>query len=171
MGEPESSAPVADTRAPLGADLIVPALAIAFTAYFFVSVHDLAWEAKATATIVGATLMALVALQLARVAARILSGRASLSLRALIRPYGINAKRIAIVVATGAFIFLIPWLGLTLGLFLLTAILMLLLREASLKATLATSAIVAGTAYGLFIALLNSRLPRGPVEKLLAALF
>ena len=34
-------------KKPLGADLVIPALALGFAAYFFVSIADLAWEAKA----------------------------------------------------------------------------------------------------------------------------
>ena len=37
-------------KKPLGADLIIPALALGFAAYFFVSIADLAWEAKASAS-------------------------------------------------------------------------------------------------------------------------
>ncbi len=31
---------------PLGADLVIPGLALCFTVYFYVSIADLAWEAK-----------------------------------------------------------------------------------------------------------------------------
>jgi hypothetical protein len=34
-------------KAPLGADLVIPALALGFAIYFFFSIADLVWEAKA----------------------------------------------------------------------------------------------------------------------------
>lgn len=158
-------------RPALGGDLILPILAVAFTVYFFVSVSDLAWEAKANATMIGVVLLALVALQIARIVVRVLRREAALGLGAVIEPAGLGPTRLALIALSALFIALIPWLGLTLGLFLFVAALMMTLRAGSLRAIVATSAVIAGCAYALFIALLNSRLPHGPVEDLLAALF
>ena len=41
-------------KPPLGADLVIPALALGFAVYFFVSIADLAWEAKANGMVIGA---------------------------------------------------------------------------------------------------------------------
>lgn len=155
---------------PLGADLVLPALATGFTIYFFVSVGDLAWEAKANAVVIGTGLLALVALFLVRTGLMLARGAATLGFDKLIEPRWAWGPRLAIIGLCAVFIFLLPWLGLTLGLFLLTAALMFLLKAGSWRSIVATAAIVAATSYLLFIALLNSRLPRGPVEQLLAAL-
>jgi len=167
----ESAPPGPADKAALGADLVLPALGVAFAGYFFLSVQDLAWEAKATAVIVGAALLALIALLVARVLLRVAAGGASLSLAPLIEPRRTQPQRLAVLGLTGLFIVAIPWLGVTLGLFLLTGALMAVLGAGSWRRILATSGIVAATAYLLFIALLDSRLPRGPIEKLLAATF
>jgi len=45
------------------------------------------------------------------------------------------------------------------------------LRAGSWRKIVLASGTISVTAYLLFIVLLNSRLPRGPVERLLAALF
>lgn len=166
-----SADPHEGEKAALGADLVLPALAVALTVYFFVSVADLAWEAKANAVVIGVALLALVVLHVARVALRVWAGDASLSLVPLIEPRRTQGRRLMLVALTALFVFLIPWLGVTLGLFLLTSALMLVLGAGSLRMIAAVSATIAITAYLLFIALLNSRLPRGPVEKLLAMLF
>ncbi|MCK6453164.1 MAG: hypothetical protein L6R19_20295 [Alphaproteobacteria bacterium] len=158
-------------KAALGADLVLPALAVALTAYFFVAVADLAWEAKANAVVIGVVLLALVALHVARVALRVWAGEASLGIAPLIEPRRTQGARLMLVALTALFVFLIPWLGVTLGLFLLTGALMVVLGAGSLRMIATVSATVAIVAYLLFIALLNSRLPRGPVEKLLAMLF
>ena len=62
----------------LGADLVIPALALGFAAYFFVSIADLAWEAKANGVVIGGILVGLIAIQLVRVTLRVLLGVASL---------------------------------------------------------------------------------------------
>jgi len=166
-----SAAPPEAGKAALGADLVLPALAVALTVYFFVSVADLSWEAKANAVVIGVALLALIAVHVARVALRVWAGDATLSLAPLFEPRRTQRQRFLLVALTALFIFVIPWLGVTLGLFLLTAALMLVLGAGSIRMIAATSATVAIAAYLLFIALLNSRLPRGPVEKLLSMLF
>jgi hypothetical protein len=152
-----------------GGDLVLPLLAAAFTVYFFISVSEIAWEAKANAVTIGIALLVLIAVQTVRTALG--SGlRTGLRPGPLLAPRALTAPRIALVATTAIFVGLIPWLGLTLGLFLLTALLMAILRAGSAVRIALTAAIVAGSAYVLFIAILNSRLPRGPVEHLLAQL-
>lgn len=164
-----TSKSAADRPKPIGADLVLPALAAGFAIYFFVSVDDLVWEAKANAVVIGTGLLALIALFLARVGLMLARGEATLGFDKLIEPRWAWTPRLSIIGLCAVFIVLLPWLGLTLGLFLLTGTLMVLLRAGSWRSIAATAAIVAGTSYVLFIALLNSRLPRGPLERLLAA--
>lgn len=158
-------------RRSIGGEFVIPALAIAFAIYFFVSVADLDWEAKANAVVIGIALLALVAIELVRIGLSLARGEADLRIGELAQPHDLMPRRLALVAITALFIFVIPWLGLTLGLFLLTAALMALLRAGSVRLIVVTSAVIAAAAYLLFIALLNSRLPRGPIEKLLATLF
>lgn len=168
---PNSAPPSDDGREMVGGDLVLPGLAVAFAAYFFYSVWDLSWEAKANATIIGVTLLVLIGVFLARTALKVMRGEAGLGFDTLIEPRSMQGRRFAVVALTALFIVVIPWLGLTLGLFALVVALMLVLRAGSYRIIVATSATVAIAAYLLFIALLNSRLPRGPLEKLLALLF
>ena len=158
-------------KASLGGELVLPALAAAFTAYYFTSVWDLTWEAKANATVIGVVLLALIAVQGVRVGARILAGGANLGLGTLFAPRRVLGARLAVTAITAGFIVVLPWLGLTLGLFVLVAALMLALREASPGTILLTAGTIAAGAYLLFVALLRSRLPHGPVESLLSVLF
>ena len=167
--------PMADPRndskeAALG-DLVIPALAAAFTLYFFDSIWDLAWEARATGIVVGCALLGLIGLLVIRVVRALAAGRAVLSFGNLIGPWPRGRQRIGIVVFCGLFVALVPWLGLTLGLFTLTTALMLLLGAGSWRAILAAAGTVSIAAYLLFIALLDTRMPRGPFEKLIALIF
>ena len=155
----------------LGGDLVLPGMAAAFAAYYFASIWNLTWEAKANATVIGVILLVLIAIYLARVALQVVSGRASLRLGSLFAPRRVLGQRAMVLAITAIFVAALPWLGLTLGLFALVAALMLALGAGSIRAILLTAGAIAGGAYLLFIALLNSRLPRGPVESLLSALF
>jgi hypothetical protein len=161
----------AEPRAPLGADLVIPALAGAFAIYFFVSIADLAWEAKANGVLIGTILVALIGIQLVRVGVRLARGTASLGLDPLWAPLEALPKRVGLVLLTVAFIATIRWLGLTLGLFLALAAALYLMGVRKPSHLVLVPLAVAGAAYGLFIAALDSDLPRGPVEHLLALLF
>ena len=159
------------TRAPaVGGELLLPALGIALAIYFLIDVRDLAWEARANATVIASILLALIAIHLTRIALRVVRGQASLEVGPLIEPRPLLPTRFLILALTGIFIVALPWLGLTLGLFLLVVVMMRVLRAGSWTKIVVTAAIVSTLAYLLFIALLNSRLPHGPIEKLLAAL-
>jgi len=153
------------------ADLVIPALAVAFTLYFFDSIWDLAWEARATGIVVGTALLALIVALVVRVVRRLAAGRATLSFGHLIGPWPHGRQRIGIVVLCALFIALLPWLGLTLGLFVLTSALMFLLGAGSWRAIVVASGAVSVSAYLLFVVFLNTRMPHGPVEKLIATLY
>ena len=154
-------------KSPLGADLVIPALALGFAAYFFVSIADLAWEAKANGVMIGGVLVLLVAIQVAKIVIQLARGRASLGFEALWAPRDALAKRIGLVGVTIAFIATLKWLGLTLGM-LLALFAALWIMGARGKALLLIPIAVAAAVYLLFVMLLQSDIPHGPVEKLLS---
>ena len=154
-------------KSPLGADLVIPALALGFAAYFFVSIADLAWEAKANGVIIGGVLVFLIALQAGRTVIQLVRRQASLGFQPLWEPRDALAKRIGLVVVTIAFIATLKWLGLTLGL-LLALFAALWIMGARGKALVLLPLAVAAAAYLLFVALLQSDIPHGPIEKLLS---
>jgi hypothetical protein len=156
---------------PLGADLVIPLLALAFAAYFFYSIAGLVWEAKANGVIIGTLLVVLVAAQLVRIAISVAKGRANLSTAPLWEPRDALPKRFGMVLVTIVFIVTIPWLGLTLGLLAHMAAALWIMGVRNKKVIAAISITVAACAYLLFIAALNSSFPHGPVEKSLAPLF
>ena len=150
----------------LGADLIIPALALGFAIYFFVSIADLAWEAKANGVVIGGILIGLIALQAIRVAIEVVKRRADLSFGALWEPRDALGKRVGMVVITVAFIATLNWLGLTLGL-LLALFAALWIMGARGKPLVIVPLAVAAAAYLLFVVLLQSDIPHGPIERLL----
>ena len=154
----------------LGADLVIPALALAFAAYFFYSIHGLAWEAKANGVIIGTLLVVLATAQVVRIFVRVARGAANLSTAAIWKPREVLGKRHGMVAVTIVFIGAIPWLGLTLGLFLGMAASLWIMGVRRPRVLLAIAFIVAAAAYLLFIAALDSNFPHGPVENLIAFL-
>ena len=152
-------------RKPLGADLIIPALALGFAVYFFVSIADLAWEAKANGMVIGGIMVFLIAVQVVRVAIRVFKGEASLGLSGLWEPREVLGKRVGMVLVTIAFIATLSWLGLTLGL-LLSLFAALWIMGARGKPLAIIPIVVAAAAYLLFVYLLQSDIPHGPIERL-----
>jgi hypothetical protein len=153
-------------KAPLGADLVIPLLALGFAIYFFWSIADLAWEAKANGVVIGVALIALVVVQVARIAWAVAQGTADLSSGTLWEPREVLLKRLGMVAVTVVFILLLQVLGLTLALFSAMAVALWIMgvRKPSLLLGIAFG--VAAAAYLLFIALLDAGFPHGPIEKL-----
>jgi hypothetical protein len=154
-------------KKPQGADLVIPALALGFAVYFFVSIAGLAWEAKANGMVIGAILVGLIALQLVRIGIRVAKGEADLGFSPLWEPREALGKRLGLVAVTIAFIATLNWLGLTLGL-LLALFAALWIMGARGKTLAIVPLAVALAAYLLFIALLQSDIPHGPIERLLS---
>jgi hypothetical protein len=158
-------------RAPLGADLVIPAMALAFGAYFFFSIAELAWEAKANGVVIGAILLLLVVVQLARIGLRVYRGEADLGMKSLVEPLDALPKRIGLVLVTIAFIATMQWLGVTLGLVLALAASLWILGVRNRKALILVPLGVGAAVYLLFVAALQSDIPHGPVEILITKLF
>jgi hypothetical protein len=159
---------VTTPKAALGADLVIPLLALGFAIYFFWSIADLAWEAKANGVVIGAALIALVVVQVARIALAVAQGRGDLRTDPLWQPGDVLGKRLGMVAVTVAFILLLQVLGLTLSLFsaMAAALWVMGVRKPSLILGIAFG--VAAAAYLLFIAALDAGFPHGPIEKLLS---
>ena len=154
-------------KKPLGADLVIPALALGFAVYFFISIADLAWEAKANGMVIGAILVGLIALQVVRIGIRLAKGQANLGFSPLWEPRDALGKRVGMVAVTIAFIATLNWLGLTLGL-ALALFVALWIMGARGKTLAIVPLTVALAAYLLFVALLQSDIPHGPIERLLS---
>lgn len=153
-------------KAPLGADLVIPLLALGFALYFFGSIADLVWEAKANGAVIGALLVGLVVLQLARIGVEVAKGRGDLRTDPLWQPREVLFKRVGMVLVAVTFIFMLQLLGLTLSLFVAMAGALLIMGVRRPWTVLGISFAVAAAAYLLFIALLDSSFPHGPIEKL-----
>jgi hypothetical protein len=151
---------------PLGADLVIPALALGFAVYFFWSIADLAWEAKANGVVIGTALIVLVTIQLVSIAVQVAKGKGDLRTGPLWQPTDVLWKRIGMVLVTVAFIAALQLLGLTLSLAIAMAAALTIMGVRKLSTVLWISLAVAAAAYVLFIAVLDAAFPHGAIEKL-----
>jgi len=149
-----------------GADLVIPVLAAAFTIYFLYTIAGLEWEAKANGIFVGVALLALVAVQVVRSVIGIARGRGRLTFGPLLEPREALPRRLGMMAITIAFVITVPWLGLGLGLFIALAAGFAVMGVRPWRRVLLTSFIVAAVSTVLFNAVLDTGLPKGPVEKL-----
>jgi hypothetical protein len=158
---------VTGERKALGAELLIPLLALGFTVYFLATTSAMEWEAKANGVIVGWILIALVGVQLVRSAVDLARGRATLSFAPLVQPADAMRKRIGMLVVMIALVAAVPWAGVGLGLFLALAAGFAVMGVRPLRRILVVSFCVALTCSLLFTVALDSGLPHGPVENLL----
>lgn len=158
-----------EPKAALGADFIIPLLALAFAAYFFVSISELAWEAKANGVLIGSILVILVGVQLVRLGVRLARREGGPGIERLLAPREALPKRIGLVLITVVFIVAMDWLGVTLALFLAMAASLHLMGLRKPMRILGVAFAVAACAYLLFVALLESDIPHGPVERAVSA--
>ena len=166
-----SENPTPGSREPLGADLIIPALALGLALYFFFSIADLAWEAKANGMLIGGVLILLIVIQVVRIGIQVAGGRGNWRFDRLFLPREALPKRIGLVLLTAVFIFALPWLGLTLALFLAMIAALYLMGVRKPSQLVWTSAGAAAAAYLMFFGALDSDFPRGPIEHLITAVF
>ena len=166
--EPDNRKP---KRQAIGADLIIPALAVAFTIYYYSTIWELNWEAQADGLTIGMLLIFLIAVFLVRTAIQVKRREATLGMDKLLYPLEFQGKRWGLIAAIIIFIASLPYLGFTLGLFLFMCASLLILGVRKPRPILATALSMAAGGYVLFIALLDTRFPHGPVEHLLARIF
>ena len=158
---------MSEGRRAYGADLVIPIVAAAFTVYFLYTTAGLEWEAKANGIFVGVALLLLVAVQLVRTVIGLARGRGTLGFAPLLEPREALPKRLGMMAITIAFVVAVPWLGLGLGLFLALGAGFAVMGVRPARRVLVVSLIAAAVATTLFNAVLDTGLPKGPVEKLI----
>ena len=156
---------------PIGADLVIPGIAIVFTIYYLSTIWDLRWEAKMNGLAVGGVLLILIAIFLVKTALQVKRGKARLSMGRLLYPLESQGRRFGLIAAIVAFMAVLPYLGLTLAIFCFMCSTMLILGVRKPLFLLVTAFAVATGSYVGFIVILNTRFPHGVVENILARIF
>ena len=163
--------PEQENKRQIGGELIIPIAALGFTLYYFSTIIDSPWTAQVNAFMVGSILIFVVLLFFGVATREVIAGRATLGASNLLAPYAILPKRVAFIGLAVFYLIAIQWLGFTLTTFAFLGASMILLDNAR-RPLLCTgiAAIMAAIAYVVFIALFETRLPKGPIEHLLAGL-
>ncbi|WP_159586649.1 tripartite tricarboxylate transporter TctB family protein [Chelativorans xinjiangense] len=163
------TSPSAQRRA-LGADLLIPVFAGLFALYFFWDTWGLKWEARINGILIGVPLLGLIVLKITSTVIAATKGEASMRLGTITAWSPDQRRRLLLFAVFAGFAMLIGWLGVTLSLFfaLLAGLWILDVRSPAVLALLPAG--TAALVYVLFIAVLDKRMPYGPVENLLAPL-
>lgn len=156
-------------RKPIGQELIIPAMAVGFTAYYFWTVQELAWEAKANGIVIGCILFLLVAILAVRVGLRLARGEVSLRVSLGGDPET-DRMRVAMLVLVAAFLVALPFLGTTISLALMLFGGMWLLGGRHWPTLIGVSVATPLLVWFSLIYLLGTRFPAGPFEKAMATL-
>ena len=154
---------------PAGQELIVPALAVGFTGYYFWTVRELAWEAKANGIVVGGVLLALVAVLLVRLAGRVSRGEASLR-ASLGGDRETNRLRLALLGLCVAFVAALPVLGTTIALALMLFAAMWVLGARHWPSLIGVAVVTSLIVWATLVVALGTRFPAGPFEWAMASL-
>lgn len=156
-------------------DLVIPALAFAFTIYYLSTITEVPWIAQASAvTVSGLLLLTLFAFSI-RTFFRIRRGRETISLAETRREFSgrgqVTRQRLVLLALTIGYLITLPWTGFTLGTFafIFAGIVTLSSRLNWLRALL-IALFFAALGYVIFIHLFRIRFPSGPVETLLKPL-
>ena len=159
-------------RKSIGGELIVPVGALAFTLYYFSTIIESPWTAQVSAFFVGAILIFLVLVFVAKSVLALVRGHATLAFDSVIAPASLVSKRLVLLALTLGYVFVIEWGGFTLTSFVFLFFTMVLLGDGRNKRmALAISASLSICGYLLFILAFETRFPEGPFEQFVKAVF
>jgi hypothetical protein len=119
------------------------------------------WEARATGTVIGLTLLALCAVLFVKIGIRIAAGQANLGFGDLFRDDEFNRQRLGLIVMVALYVVTLHWVGATIGLFFLLIGCMWLLGVRRWRTLIGVALTAAVFVHLLLITLLDSKLPRG----------
>lgn len=156
-------------RKPVGQELIIPALAVGFTAYYFWTVQELAWEAKANGIVIGAILVVLVVLLLVRIGWQVSKGQASLRVT-LGGERETDLARLGLLAIMVAFLFALTYLGTSIALAAMLFAGMWLLGGRHWPTLIGVSIVTPLVVWATLIVALGTRFPAGPFERAMASL-
>jgi hypothetical protein len=163
--------PVEEAPDLIGADLIVPILGAAFGAYYLWSTAALPLMAQFSGIFLMTCFAILIVLLLIRSVRALRSGRARFSFAALKETPATAVRRWGVFGLAIGFMLSIEHLGFTLAILIFLLASMTLLEVRPWRRLVLIAVIAAAAGYVVFIVALNARLPRGPIENLLAGIF
>lgn len=154
----------------LGADLVIPILAVAFTIYYFSTIWNSPWTAQVSAFALGGVLLFICLLFFIKVVGQYKRGEGRFTFTSLINYEDIRTGRVALLVTTIGFCWLIDNLGFTLTTFLfLWSSMAILGAFKRLGLVTLVSATLSLGGWAVFIWAFDTRFPRGWFENTMQA--
>lgn len=155
----------------LGGELVIPAMAVAFTVYYFTTIWNSPWTAQVSAFLVGGILLLVCGIFLLRSVVWLARGEATLGFSNVVNMDDLRTGRLGLFIATLGFSLLIERLGFTLTTFLFLASSMAVLSKGrNLGFITVLSVAIALTGWAVFIWAFDTRFPRGWFETTMKAL-
>ncbi len=154
----------------LGGESVIPALAIAFTLYFFSTIWNSPWTAQVSTFLIGGILLLVCAIFFVQAGLVLRSGQGNLGFGNLITREDISSGRVGLFATTVGYCILIDHLGFTLTTFLFLSSSMFILsrgRNAAFISLISAAMALAG--WAVFIWAFDTRFPRGWFENMMKA--
>ena len=152
-------------------ELIFPILVLAFTFYYIYTIRELSWEAAINGYLTGGTLTVLIIVLFIRTAVTILKGHTEWSFKIRLSLSTLAKKRVGLIFLAGVYIASMLWAGFILPTFFFLFLGMFLLGVRSRLLLFSISAVFTMAGYIFFILVLDTRFPKGPIEKLISGIF
>lgn len=152
-------------------DLIFPILVLTFTGYYIYTIRELSWEAAINGYLTGGTLTVLIILLFFKTAVKIIKNQAEWSFNIRLSMSILAKKRIGLLLMAIVYIVCMWWAGFILPTFFFLILGMFLLGVRSRVQLVAISTVFTVAGYVFFILLLDTRFPKGPIEKLISGIF
>lgn len=148
-----------------GGELVLPAVGVVFTLYYFTTIIDSPWTAQVSAFFIGAVLLLLCTALFVKTGLAIARKQSALTFETLFSRQDLTSGRLALFFITLGYAVLIEWGGFTITTFFFLFMAMTVLNKGQNKGFIA--ALSAGLSIGgylLFILAFETRFPRGPFE-------
>jgi hypothetical protein len=153
-----------------GGELVIPAVAVVFTLYYFTTIWNSPWTAQVGAFLIGGVLLGLCGLFFLRTLAALRSGDAAFTFANLVTFEDWRTGRVGMFAATLGYCWFIEDLGFTLTTFLFLFVSMAILNKGARLALIALiSTAMALGGWALFIWAFDTRFPRGWFENTMRA--
>ena len=161
---PDPALQAQDKREVTGGDWIIPALGLAFTTYYLISIKDLVWEAKIAAVFVAVMLYLLIGIFALKTVFGLKRGLLKTDFSPLWETASLFRIRALLFGLAVASVAVLPWLGFTLSTFGFLLASFIWLERMPARTAVITAGALALAGYVLFIAILRTAFPPGPFE-------
>jgi tripartite tricarboxylate transporter TctB family protein len=157
-------------RRAIGAELVIPVLAVVFTLYFFTTIWNSPWTAQVSTFLIGGILLLVCGIFFIKCVVLYRWGKADFGMGGLVSLDDLRSGRLGLFLATIGYAVLIERFGFTLTTFAFLFVSMTVLSKGrGIGFNAALAAIISLAGWALFIWAFDTRFPRGWFETFMKA--